>query len=36
MVEFGISSKSKYSEDALRAALPSRYREGLEVVESPH
>ena len=36
MVEFGINSKSSYSEDSLRNVLPSRYRKDMEVVEAPH
>jgi cytochrome c-type biogenesis protein CcmE len=34
-VRFGINDKAQFSEEALRQALPSRYRKGLAVVSGP-
>jgi len=34
-VKFGITDKSKFSEAAVRAALPARYANGMKVLEGP-
>jgi hypothetical protein len=34
-VHFGVNDKSKFSEAAVKRALPARYRTGLTVVSAP-